>query len=62
MKNATKMDITEQQYESALRRIEELLPLISDNTPSTDDNAVELIEVSEIVREYEQKHFPIGQS
>ena len=56
------MDITEQQYESALRRIKELLPLISDNTPSTDANAVELIEVSEIVREYEQKHFPIGQS
>lgn len=39
------MDTTEQQYESALRRIEELLPLISDNTPSTDANAVELIEV-----------------
>ena len=56
------MDITEQQYESALRRIEVLLPLISDNTPSTDANAVELIEVSEIVREYEQKYFPIGQS
>jgi HTH-type transcriptional regulator/antitoxin HigA len=56
------MAITEQQYESALRRIEELLPLVSDNTPLTDANAVELIRVSEIVREYELKHYPIGES
>ena len=28
------MDITEKQYESALARIEELLPLVSDDTPS----------------------------
>lgn len=56
------MDITEKQYESALARIEELLPLVSDDTPSDNPDAVELIKVSEIVREYELKHYPIGES
>ena len=56
------MDITEKQYESALARIEELLPLVSDDTPSDNPDVVELIKVSEIVREYELKHYPIGES
>ncbi|MEZ3589499.1 MAG: hypothetical protein K1V84_00485 [Muribaculaceae bacterium] len=56
------MEISQQQYESALARIEELLPLISDDTPSDSPDAVELIKVSGIVREYELKHYPIGES
>lgn len=56
------MEISQQQYESALARIEELLPLVSDDTPSDNPDAVELINVSEIVREYELKHYPIGES
>lgn len=56
------MEISQQQYESALARIEELLPLVSDDTPSDSPDAVELIIVSEIVREYELKHYPIGES
>ena len=56
------MEISQQQYESALARIEELLPLVSDDTPSDSHDAVELIKVSEIVREYELKHYPIGES
>ncbi len=56
------MEISQQQYESALARIEELLPLVSDDTPSDNPNVVELIRVSEIVREYELKHYPIGES
>lgn len=56
------MDITGKQYESAIARIEELLPLVSDDTPSDNPDAVELIKVSEIVREYELKHYPIGES
>lgn len=56
------MEISQQQYESALARIEELLPLVSDDTPSDSADAVELIKVSEIVREYELKHYPIGES
>ena len=35
------MEITKQQYEYALNRIEELLPLVTDETPASDKNAVE---------------------
>ncbi len=54
------MEISQQQYGSALARIEELLPLVSDDTPSDNPDVVELIKVSEIVREYELKHYLIG--
>lgn len=53
------MEITRQQYEFALARIEELLPIVDDQTAVTDRNAVELILLSDIVIEYESIHFPI---
>ena len=53
------MEITRQQYEFALARIEELLPIVDDQTAVTDRNAVELVLLSEIVIEYESIHFPI---
>ena len=52
--------ITKEQYEFALARIEELLPLVDDNTPSNDLKAVELTMMSDIVIDYEKEHFPIG--
>lgn len=52
--------ITKNQYEFALSRIEELLPLVDDNTPANDKNAVELSVVSDIVMAYEKEHYPIG--
>ena len=51
--------ITKEQYELALDRIEELLPLVGDDTPANDRNAVELSLMSDIVIEYEKEHFPI---
>lgn len=51
--------ITKEQYEFALARIEELLPLVTDDTPANDRNAVELTLMSDIVIEYEKEHFPI---
>ena len=51
--------ITKEQYNFALSRIEELLPIVDDNTPSNDKNAVELSVVSDVVIEYEKKNFPI---
>ncbi len=45
---------TKDQYEFALARIEELLPLIDDNTPANDKNAVELSIMSEVVIAYEE--------
>lgn len=53
------MNITVQQYEFALARIEELLPIVDDQTSANDRNAVELALLSEIVIEYETLNFPI---
>lgn len=52
--------ITKEQYEFALARIEELLPLVDDSTPANDRNAVELTMMSDIVIDYEKEHYPIG--
>ena len=51
--------ITKIQYEFALAKIEELLPLVDDATPVNDKNAVELTVMSDIVMEYEKEHYPI---
>lgn len=46
-------------YEATMARIEELLPLVNDDTPKTDKNAVELDLLTELVSEYEDEHYPI---
>lgn len=53
------MKITAQQYEFALARIEELLPMVNEQTSASDRNAVELALLSEVVIEYEAVNFPI---
>ena len=53
-------NITKQQYDFALTRIEELLPLVDDNTPANDRNAIELTVMSDIVIDYEKEHYPIA--
>ena len=53
------IEITDVQYEYALARIEELLPLVDDSTSANDKNAVELSIMSDIVITYEKLHFPI---
>lgn len=50
--------ITEMQYQYALERIEDLLPLVSGDDPN-EEKAVELSIYSDIVIEYEKEHFPI---
>ena len=52
-------NITKIQYEYALQRIEELLPLVHEDTPFDDPLSVELDIVSDIVEHYEQIHFPV---
>jgi HTH-type transcriptional regulator/antitoxin HigA len=49
----------ERQYDVMIERIEELLPLVSNETPSDDRNLVELDIISELVAEYEEKYYPI---
>jgi HTH-type transcriptional regulator/antitoxin HigA len=49
----------EKQYEVMLERIEELLPLVSNETPVTDRNMIELVVISNLVEEYEEKYYPV---
>ena len=51
--------ITKEEYETALERIEELLPITSDEMPLDHPLIIELIKVSDLVIEYEKIHFPI---
>lgn len=55
-----RLEISRQQYEYALSRIEELLPLVTDETPVNDKNAIELTIVSDVVEAYEKLHYPIA--
>ena len=48
-------------YEAAMKRIEELLPLVNDDTLKTDKNLIELDLLSNLVSEYEEEHYPIKQ-
>lgn len=50
--------ITKDQYEYALERIEELLPLVDGYDPKQKE-AVELSVLSDIVIEYEKEYYPI---
>jgi len=52
--------ITKEKYEFAQARIEELLPLVDDNIPANDKNAIELALMSDIVIAYENEHYPMG--
>lgn len=54
------MEITKQQTEYSLSRIEELLPLLTDETPTSDKNVIELTIVSDEVGTYEIIHYPIA--
>lgn len=50
----------EQQYNATLQRIEELLPLVNDDTPANDKNYIELDLLSDLIVEYEDVHYPIS--
>lgn len=51
--------ISEQQYNYALERVEELLKVV-DGYDTSDKDATELSILSDVVIEYEKEHFPIG--
>ena len=51
---------SEEAYKAALARIEELLPLVNDETPTDDRNYLELDMISDMVEEYEEIYYPIG--
>lgn len=48
------------QYDWAVSRVEELLPLVGDDTPLNDPNCIELALLSNLVADYSDEHFSIG--
>ena len=51
---------SEAAYRAALQRIEELLPLVNDDTPKDNKHYLELDMISDMVEEYEEIYYPIG--
>ena len=49
-----------EQYQWAVNRVEELLPLVDDSTPLDDANSVELEKLSNLVADYSDLHCAIG--
>lgn len=52
--------MNETAYKATMERIEELLPLVDENTPADDKNLVELDLLSELAEEYEEEHYPVA--
>ena len=50
----------EAAYRAALNRIDDLLPLVNDDTPADDRYYLELDMLSDMVEEYEDIHYPIS--
>jgi HTH-type transcriptional regulator/antitoxin HigA len=48
------------QYKGAMERIEELLKVVDDDTPTNDKNSIELVLLSNLVADYEDIHYPVG--
>jgi HTH-type transcriptional regulator/antitoxin HigA len=49
------------QYNWAVNRVEQLLLLVDDNTPLDDPNSIELELLSNMVADYSEKHFSLGE-
>ncbi|MBK6447422.1 MAG: hypothetical protein IPL13_15195 [Saprospiraceae bacterium] len=51
---------TKLEYSTICTRIEELLPLVSNETSESDKNYIELILLSDLVADYEEKYEAIS--
>jgi HTH-type transcriptional regulator/antitoxin HigA len=49
----------ERQYNVACERIEELLRVVGNDTPTSDKNFIELDLLSDLVADYEETHYPV---
>lgn len=52
---------TKEQYDWAISRVEELLPLVTDETPTNDPKSIELELLSNIVADYSEENFSLGE-
>ena len=50
---------SEKQYMAACERINELLKVVNDDTPTNDKNSIELVLLSNLVADYEDIHYPV---
>jgi HTH-type transcriptional regulator/antitoxin HigA len=55
-----KKSLDQMRYEYALTRVEQLLPLVGEDTPANDPAAIELAIMSDCVIAYEKKYYPMG--
>ena len=49
------------RYEWAVNRVEQLLLLVDDNTPLNDPNSIELELLSNLVADYSEEHYALGE-
>ncbi len=49
----------ESQYEWAVARVEQLLPLITEKTPESDPNYIEFVILSKFVADYSDEHYSV---
>ncbi|MDR3271858.1 MAG: helix-turn-helix domain-containing protein [Flavobacteriaceae bacterium] len=50
---------TEKQYNALLKRVEYLLEVVKEDTPSNDPDFIELDVLADLVEEYEIDHYPV---
>ena len=48
------------EYEAIMARVDELVEIVDDNTPSSDKNYIELDFLTDLVVAYEKEYYPIG--
>ncbi len=52
--------ITKEQYKVSMERIDELVKVVDNDTPTTDRHYIELMMLSDLVEEYENVYYPIN--
>jgi hypothetical protein len=49
----------ETQYNAIMKRIDQLLEVVDDNTPKDNPDYIELMLLTDLVESYEDEHYPI---
>ena len=47
------------QYNAIMKRIDQLLEVVDDNTPEDNPDYIELMLLTDLVESYEDEHYPI---
>lgn len=52
---------TETQYQAALKRVEHLALSLPEDTPADDPRMIEMTLLGNLVADYDEEHYPIGE-